>query len=54
MLNKVNKTIGLLRKLQNTFPRPSLSTIYKSFIRPHLEYGDFIYDQRITRLFNKK
>ena len=45
MLNKVNKTIGLLRKLQNTLPRPSLLTIYKSFIRPHLDYGDAIYDQ---------
>ena len=33
--NNVNKTIGLLRKLQNTLPRPSLLTIYKSFIRPH-------------------
>ena len=38
MLNKVNKTIGLLRKLQNTLPTPSLLTIYKSFIRPHLDY----------------
>ena len=33
--NNVNKTIGLLRKLQNTLPRPSLLAIYKSFIRPH-------------------
>ena len=24
MLNKANKAIGLLRKLQNTLPRPSL------------------------------
>ena len=33
MLNKVNnKTIELLQKLQNTLPRPSLLTIYKSFI----------------------
>ena len=45
MLNKVNKSIGLLRKLQNTLPRPSLLTIYKSFIRPHLDYSDIIYDQ---------
>ena len=28
MLNKVNKTIRLLQKLQNTFLRPSLLTIY--------------------------
>ena len=40
MLNKVNKTIWLLRKLQNALPRPSLLIIYKSFIRPHLDYGD--------------
>ena len=32
MFNKVNKTIGILRKLQNTLPRSSLLTIYKSFI----------------------
>ena len=43
--NKVNKTIGLLHKLQNILPRESLVTIYKSFIRPHLDYGDIIYDQ---------
>ena len=42
--NKVNKTIGLLRKLQDTLPRTSLITIFKSFIRPHLDYGDIIYD----------
>ena len=44
-MNKVGKTIGLPRKLQAALPRPSLVTIYKAFIRPHLEYGDIIYDQ---------
>ena len=34
ILNKVNKTIGLLRKLHNILPRSALFTIYKSFIRP--------------------
>ena len=53
MLNKVNKTIGLLRKLQNTLPRPSLLTIYKSFIRPHLDYSDVIYDQAYNVSFPK-
>ena len=42
--SKVNKTIGLLRKLHNTLPRLSLLTIYKSFIRPHLDYGYIIYN----------
>ena len=54
MLNKVNKTIGLLRKLQNTLPRPSLLTIYKSFIRPHLDYGDIIYDHVYNASFQQK
>ena len=54
MLNKVNKTIGLLRKLQNTLPRPSLLTIYKSFIRPDLDYGDVIYDQGYNVSFQQK
>ena len=53
MPNKVNKTIGLLRKLQNTLPRPSLLTIYKSFIRPHLDYSDVIYDQAYNVSFQK-
>ena len=44
-MSKVDKTIGLLRKLQVVFPRPSLVTIYKAFIRPHLDYGNIIYDQ---------
>ena len=28
-----------------SLPRSSLLTIYKSFVRPHLDYGDVIYDQ---------
>ena len=31
-----------------------LLTIYKSFIRPHLDYGDIIYDQAYTALFHQK
>ena len=52
--SKVNKTIGLLRKLHNTLPRLPLLTIYKSFIRPHLDYGDVIYDQAYTASFYQK
>ena len=43
--NKISKTTGLLRKLQNILSRLALLTIYKCFIRPHLDYGDIIYDQ---------
>ena len=40
--SEISKMIGLLRKLQNILPRPALLTIYKCFIRPHLDYGDII------------
>ena len=43
--NKVNKTIGLLRKLQDILPRTSLISIFKSFIRPRIDYEDIIYDR---------
>ena len=54
LLTKVNKTIGLLRKLQNILPRGSLLTIFKSFVRPHLDYGNVIYDQSYNNTFHQK
>ena len=50
----VNKTIGLLRKLQNLLPRTALITIYKAFVRPHLDYGDILYDQAFNLSFQQK
>ena len=35
-------------------PREALLTIYKSFIRPHFDYGDVIYDQSYNDLFHAK
>ena len=37
---KINKTIGLLHKLENLLPRIALIKIYKAFVRPHLYYGE--------------
>ena len=37
ILNRVNKTIGLLCKFQLLLLRHSLITIYKTLIRPHLD-----------------
>ena len=54
IFSKVNKTIGLLRKLHHKLPRSPLLTIYKSFIRPHLDYGDIIYDQAYNASFHQK
>ena len=54
IFSKVNKTIVLLRKLHHLLPRWPLLTIYKSFIRPHLDYGDIIYDQAYNASFHQK
>ena len=53
ILNKVNKTIGLLHKLQNILPREPLLTIHKLFVRPHLDYVNVIYDQHCNNSFHK-
>ena len=54
IFSKVNKTIGLLWKLLHILLRSPLLTIYKSFIRLHLDYGDLIYDQAYNASFHKK
>ena len=41
---RANKGIGLFTRLRRYLPRNSLLTVYKAFIRPHLDYGDALYD----------
>ena len=50
----MNKPIALLRKVQTILPRPTLLTIYKAFIKPHLDYGDTIYGQAYNDSFHHK
>ena len=54
MASKINKTIGLLQKMQNLLPRSALITIYKAFVRPHLNYGDIIYGESYNGSFHHK
>ena len=42
---KAMQRVGGIRKLSKILRRNSLITIYKSFVRPHLDYGDVLYDQ---------
>ena len=51
---KINKTIGLLRKLQNLSPRTALITVYKAFVRPHLDHGYILFDQAFDLSFHQK
>ena len=54
ILIKTRKTVGLIRKLQPIIPRAALLTIYKSFFRPYLDYGDVIYDRAFNESFQNK
>ena len=53
-VKKISKTVGLLRKFQGILLRTSLITIYKLFARPHLGYGDIIYDQTFNESFHQR
>ena len=49
--DKLSKISKKIRKLQKLLTRASLLTIYKSFIRPHLDYGDIIYNKAYNSSF---
>ena len=53
-INKCNKSIGIMKKLSLTLSRNSLLTIYKTFVRPILDYADIIYDKPLTESFKDK
>ena len=41
---RANKGVGLITLLRRYLRRNSLLNIYNAFIRPHLDYGDVVYD----------
>ena len=53
-IKKCDKLIGLIRRLSVNLPRKALLTIYKSIIRPHLDYGDILYDKPNNEIFLDK
>ena len=44
----------LIRRLSITLPRNALLTIYKSFVRPHLNYDDILYGKPNNQNFQNK
>ena len=41
-------------KLSNLLQGQAFVTIYKAFIRPHVDYGDALYDQAFNNSFHVK
>ena len=54
ILIKIRKIIGMIRKLQPIIPWAALLTIYESFLRPHLDYGDVFYDRAFNESFQNQ
>ena len=48
------KLIGLMRRLLVNVLKKALLNIYKSFIRPHLDYSDILYDKPENKNFQNK
>ena len=46
--------IGIMKRLSLSFSSDSLLTINKSFVRPHLDYADLIYDKLYSAIFESK
>jgi len=42
-----NRHLGILRPLKHKVDRRTLETIYKSFVRPLLEYADILWDSPV-------
>ena len=43
VISKTRKDIGMLKYLSKYLPRHTLKELYKLYVRPHLDYGDVIY-----------
>ena len=43
-----------MKRFSVNLPRSALLTIYKPFIRPHIEYGDILYDKSGNENFQNK
>ena len=53
-VSNADKGVCVIEKLTNNLPKIALLTLYKSFVRPHLDYGDIIYDQPKNESFCNK
>ena len=54
MILRATKGVGLITTLRRYLPRNSLLTIYKAFIRLHLDFGDVVYDYPGNASFMQK
>ena len=51
-ISKCNRIIGLTKRLSLILSRNQLLTIYKTFVRSHLDYADITYEKPFNDSFN--
>ena len=51
--NKCSRIIRLMKRLSLILSRKQFLTIYKTFVRSHLDYADIIYDKPFNDSFKK-
>ena len=52
-INKCNRILGLIKNFLNNI-KEKLLTIYKTFVRSHLDYADITYDKPFNDAFKEK
>ena len=52
--SKAGKIISLLWKLSNRLPPSPRTTIYRSFVRSGLDYGDVIFEKAFNNSFQQR
>ena len=52
-ISKTNRIIGLITGFKKLLPRSALTTIYKTFVRPHLDNGDNIFEYAFNAAFHE-
>ena len=53
-IKNYNRIISLIRRLSITLSLNALLTIYKSFVKPHLDYSHILYDKLNNEIFQNK
>ena len=53
-MTKAMKGIRIIKRLSNILPRHSSLTMQKSFVQPHFDYGDMLYDQPNNKRLSEK
>lgn len=53
LASKVNKRVGLLRRVRNILPQKTLNLLYKTLVIPHFDYCDVVWGNACKKYLSK-